>query len=59
MSAEAKQPALGFMTASRLPPGSHLVLHGIRLWQAALIEKQCVFAMLKSEFSDQDCTGAI
>ncbi len=59
MSAEAKQPPLGVMTASRLPPGAHLVLHGMRLWQAALIEKQCVFAMLKSEFSDQDCTGAI
>lgn len=33
------QPLLGVMTASRLPAGSHLVLQGIRLWQAAFIEK--------------------
>ena len=56
---EADQPVFGVMTASRLPAGSHLVLQGIRRWQAALIEKQCVFAALNSEFSDQHCAGAI
>ena len=58
-SPEANPPVFGVMTASRLPAGSHLVLHGLRLWKTALIEKHCVFAKLNAEFSDQDCTGAI
>lgn len=53
------QPLLGVMTASRLPAGSHLVLQGIRLWQAAFIEKKCVFAALHPAFSDQHCTAAV
>ena len=57
MSAEVKQPPLGVMTASRLPPGAHLVLHGMRLWQAALIEKQCVFVMLNRNFQIRTALG--
>ena len=53
-SPEANPPVFGVMTASRLPAGSHLVLHGMRLWKTALIEKHCVFAKLNAEFSDQD-----
>lgn len=56
---EENQPMFGVMTASRLPAGSHLVLHGMRLWKTALVDKRCVFATLHPEFSDRRCAGAI
>ena len=56
---EPSRPVFGVMTASRLPEGSHLVLRGMRLWKAALIEKRCVYATLHPEFSNKHSTEAI